>query len=188
MAARVLIIDILPWVTIIERGLVVRNGIEVTTKPLRLARTVVGHLLAAEERSNPNDSPIEGRIPNLMRSFFLDENAHWPGELFFQLWPYLEHRQVIVRGLGKLNMVNGTMICGDLLKFFPMAFLITIDQRYNLPVLPLSKDLNLDSEIKLRLPYENLPPPEWPEHPGPTEGVLLNDKRTSVAKILRKNS
>lgn len=39
--------DTRPWVNIIERGIIIPDGISVTTKPLRLARAVVGHLLAA---------------------------------------------------------------------------------------------------------------------------------------------
>jgi hypothetical protein len=180
--------DVRPWVRIVERGIFFQSGITVTTKPLRLARAVVGHLLAAEERSNPSEGLVDGRIPNLMRAFFLDSAAPWPNDLFFHLWPYTGQEQIIFRGLGIVNMFRGTILCGDLLKFFPMAFLITIDSRstnYTPPLLPLGGDLGLDSEIDLRLPATNLPPHEWPQYPGSFEGILLNDRRTLVSRIRR---
>jgi len=45
--------DVLPGVRLIKQNFLFKEGLEVKTKPLRLVRAVVGHLLAAEERSNP---------------------------------------------------------------------------------------------------------------------------------------
>src|SRR5258708_22818786 len=35
--------DVRPWISVIERGLRISTGIQVTTKPLRRARAVVSH-------------------------------------------------------------------------------------------------------------------------------------------------
>jgi hypothetical protein len=184
--------DVRTWVAATtDLGIWVPGDIRVETQPFRLARSVVGHLLAAEERKDPARRPPRGTLTDALRAFFLDDAAPWPEDHHVYMWLYPARKQVIVRGFG-ISRVLGSRydpIVGDVLKFFPVAFWITLDPatgvQHRLAEVPLQTAGTIDTSVTLTIPLRGLPPPTWPEQPGEGEIVLINDERTSVATMRR---
>jgi hypothetical protein len=183
--------DVRRWIVVTkDHDIWVPGGIEVTTKPLRIARAVAGHLLAAEERKDSSVAPPRGTMTEALRAFFLDDAVPWPESLHLYMWPSPAKRHVIVRGFS-ISRVLGPgptygPIVGDILKFFPLAFWVTATRatgtEYQLSALPLCDPrLSLDESVTLTMPLRFQPPPGWPEAPGDGEVVLLVDERSSVA-------
>ena len=181
-------VDVRRWMTLpAELGIELVGNIEIETRPYRLARAVVGHLLAAEERRDPSKLPPRGTLTEALRSFFLDIDAPWPQGIHFYLWPYPGKEQVIIRGFGISRVIGQTYgpIIGDILKFFPVAFWITADPAvgvpYSLTPLPFPSVISLDSSVEITIPVRNQPRRDWPETPGDDEVLALNDQRSSIA-------
>lgn len=111
----------------INHGFALPNDITVTARQAHVARAVIGHLLAADEqpqRSLDDEGPLQGA----MRSFFLQPTEPPPPDLSVYLWPYPGSNQVLLRQfcistLGEPRYPDP--IAGGLLKFFPLAFLVT---------------------------------------------------------------
>lgn len=181
--------DVRNWLAVTkELDIWVPGDIQVTTMPLRIARAVAGHLLAAEERKDPSAIPPRGTLTEALRTFFLDDTAPWPPTLHLYMWPFPAKRHVIVRGFSISRVLGPTYgpIVGDILKFFPLAFWVTAavanGTEYQLDAQPLSDPLlTLNTSITLAIPLRFQPPPGWPETPGDGEALLLNDERSSVA-------
>lgn len=179
--------DVRRWVAVtMDLDIQISSDIEATTQPFRLARSVIGHLLAAEERKDPSAMPPQGTLTTSLREFFLDETAPWPEGMYLYTWLYPAKNQIIVRGFGISRVLGARYgpIIGDVLKFFPLAFWITAAPadvvRYRLTAIPLEAPSALDSEVTLRIPLRGYPPAGWPEQPGDDEIVLMNLDRTSV--------
>jgi hypothetical protein len=176
------------WIAVaVDHGRWVPGDIGVTTQPFGLARSIVGHLLAAEERRDRSRTPPRGTFTNALREFFLADNAAWPDDLHLYTWLHPALVQVIVRGFaisGVIGIRYGPVV-GDLLKFFPLAFWVTCTPAsgvpYRLTEVPLLRSTATDPSITLTLPLRGQPPPTWPEQPEDGAIVFQADERTSIA-------
>lgn len=179
--------DIRRWISAtINLKLWIGRSIDVETKPLWLARSVVGHVLAAEERKDPWTISPEGASTRALKDFFLNEASPWPSDMHLYVWLYPAPAQIIVRGFaisGVLEPRRYGPIVGDVLKFFPVAFWLTVGSasgsHQNLTALPLSG--NEEASDTLSLSLRGYPHVRWPEQSRDHEIVLMNDDRTSVA-------
>jgi hypothetical protein len=121
------------------------RSIDVETETLSWARSVVGHLLAAEERRDPWTIPPEGTSTRALKTFFLDDESQWPPDMHLSAWLYPARAQVIVKGFAVSGILGPNRygpIIGDVLKFFPVAFWVTVGSaagcRQNLTEVPLA--------------------------------------------------
>ena len=139
------------------KKIIMPRGLPIKTKPMWLARAIIGHLLAAETRNDPNELIGAGNIYESMRSFFLDENSPWPQNLYFALWPYNDKKTFIARGFGLCSIRTNppSVIVGDLMKYTPLAFWISENNPfvfpYGLTALPLGPELSINSRLKFEL-------------------------------------
>lgn len=180
--------DVMVGLRAAVRNIFMPGGFKVTTKPLLLARAIVGHFIAAEHRKNRHELPQTGDMYRKMKVFFLDENAPWPDNLYFSLWPYNDKKIFLSRGFGYINALQkawGPMV-GDVVKFCPVSFLVSdIDPSisgYSLTRLPLNSSLAIQDEVTFEIGFENLPPFHWPQAPGDTGAVLMDMDRAIVAR------
>lgn len=177
------------WVnTAYNIGLTLPSSFRITLKPHRIARAVIGHLLATEERRDRaaplNDAPVlDG-----MRRYFLNPSAVLTNAELY-VWPYPSDEFVIVRFLGLARPGVHDLIMGDVLKFFPLAFWLVYDAppnlRYPFPRLPLDAVGGLDHEVTLEVPLSRIPVPTWPERPSKNELVLTNSNLSHVGRPTR---
>lgn len=177
-----------------DLGLQFQTGIVADVRVGRVARGVVGHLLAAEARANPRERPARGTLQDLMRQAFLNPAVTWPTELRIYCWPYNSLDVAIVRGFGiarVLGKVHGPIV-GDVLKFFPLAFWVTQEDAsvtgYRLVDLARYITEDVDTVARVELPLLRIPSPFWPERPRDPEVILLRKESSFITKRLRKRA
>lgn len=147
-------------------------------RPHLVARSVVGHLLAVEHSRR-----AAGEMEEAMARYFLDETLNWPDDLRFTSWVYPYRRQVSMRGTGYMRLHTQAHSFFYLLKFYPLAFLISTGglspegdclQRH------FERPMALNDESIFRLRLDTFVHPLWPEAPD-DEGMLLMGSGSMVA-------
>ena len=170
-------------------GLTVPDMASVSLKPAAVARAVIGHLLAAEERKDPFGELSGGTLVEAMRDYFLATSAINPAFRIF-VWPYLGRDSTIARGFGLARVLGDThgAIVGDILKFFPVAFWVVGSAPADL-VFPFTElSLTIDAAMSVEISLKNVPPARWPELPGSSEVVVMNGLRTHHATAVARPS
>ena len=166
--------------------------VPVSIKPQRVARAVVGHLLAAEEIA----PGVARRAPLLeeMRDFFLDETAELPKSLRLYWWPYRGHQRVtILRGVSVLfgftQVSPPPTVIGDFLKFFPLSFWLTskmpqsiASQIADLEIDPRGLSMDDEEELSVATMASDTFASDWPEHPTGYQVLLMNGDACVVAE------
>lgn len=146
--------------------------IEVKTKINRVVRSVIGHLIA-----HGIDSHRKGPLFNALTDYFLDSSAKWPEELKLYCWPYPNNDQIVIRIAGYVSVQAGIPNCTfTLIKFFPLAFLITPDEpprsSFSYSRIDSSLTHKIDEEVLVTLPISNIPRIRWPESPDKFGAVM----------------
>ena len=166
----------------LESSLRLPDRIRIQTKPNRLVRSVVGHLLAQGVNQFRAGTSTER-----LTDYFLDEKLTFPEELKLYYWPYPYNDQVIIKGAGLSPYFWDSFAVFWLLKFFPICFFIVHDQpaEWRVPFQRLDTTLtnNIDDELPILVDFTKLPPQRWPEAPSPTGMVLHGDGSTGAIPI-----
>lgn len=174
-----------------SHGYSLPERIAVNLVPQKVARAVIGHLLAAEVRESMATRPRQGTFVNRLRQYFLDPTADLPPDMQIDFWPYPAKRQAVFRGMGMLW--NRKTMLADFLKFFPAAFWVGTGtppemtaQRFvqRLPVHGSSRDQVLSIGIPTR--RDAVLRPDWPEQPGDDVILACNSDACVVAEQLRR--
>jgi len=166
------------------------GSFSIAIKPHRVARAVIGHLLAAEERKDPTAPLRNGPMPDDMRRYFLNVDEPAPAALELYVWPYASETQRIVRAFSVAELGSNDSVLGSVLKFFPLAFWLVYERpettHIRLPSLPLHLAGGLDLETTITLPLKGIPRPDFPEAPGPSGIVMMNNESTFTATPPRR--
>jgi hypothetical protein len=169
-----------------QYGLVLPSHATVRVRGASVARAVVGHLLAAEDRANPSAPLSPGTLLADMRAYFLRTDQRVP-KFRIYVWPYAGPDIVIVRGFGLARVLGRPHdpVVGDVLKFAPFAFWVVgvapPDVEFPFAEIPLLED----DEIDLRIGLERLPSASWPEQPLENEVVALATERSHIGRRSR---
>lgn len=154
-------------------------------KPQKIARCVIGHLLAANAVPQIQDPNNNAPAYSSMRNYFLNENEPLPENLKIYYWIYPYRPIVVVRALSKCVLGSGKQIAGDLLKFPPFGFFVewhnSNNAAFNLPTLISNRKGDIDSTEKITLDYRKILPWNFPETPARDEVILLDAQYSSVA-------
>ena len=158
----------------------------VSILPLAVARAVVGHLLAAEERPDATLPLVDAALLKEMREYFLGLTSTGPHFQIF-VWPYSGNELVIVRGFAIARVLGRKhhWIVGDVLKFFPVAFWVVSEQPTDVEFGFAKLELTKSNETLIEIPLRNVPPLGWPERPRDDEVVLLSGERSHIARGIR---
>lgn len=167
------------------RYLAVSDKTVLRVRPQRIARAIIGHLLAVEIRDNMATAPMSAPFQDTLRKYFLDPSASLPCSVDVRYWVYSEDAQVIIRGFGIGSIRRkGILVC-DLIKYFPLAFLVIFEPDPQLALRPHAlmpdRALDLDDEVDLVLELAARPRTGWPEQPDDDEFVLFNDSMAYIA-------
>jgi hypothetical protein len=167
-------------------GIALSSDFTIELQPHRVARSVVGHLLAAEERRDRTAALNNSEVSQSLRSYFLDTEAAFPMGAQIFVWPYPSESIVISRWFGLANPWRHGAIIGHVLKFFPLAFwLVTKTQQeleFTLARLPLHSTTSIDETATLTIPLNLVPALSWPEMPGDEEIVFTDAARTLLGR------
>lgn len=154
-------------------------------KPQRIARSIVGHLLAANSAKEAKDGLVSSPVSDALRKYFLDESSSFPDKMELYYWLYPSRRQIIVKGFGRKESFNSPAIIGHVIKFLPLGFWLVSDKpdtvKINLPKLFKKKSIGIDDLAQIIVPLHPLQPEDFPEAPGEKGIIALNNENTSVA-------
>lgn len=168
--------------------------VTISAKPQRVARAVVGHLLAAVPAELTTQPPSDAAMPRALREYFLNPCAPLPDAVSIYYWTYPSRRVVIARGITKTNIRFSPLIIGDILKFYPLGYWLVWDpppaQRGPLSPLLVNRAEGIDSEVDLPIRFRHQPPLDFPEAPGPDEATFMHDRAgvTAAARLTRQQS
>lgn len=172
------------------RGISLPPQVTIEVKPQRLARAVIGHLLASNYHPDQSNSTNPGLFPKALQEYFLDKNATLPEEINIYYWFYPSNRQVLVHGAAmEFLKAPKQPLFYSLMKFFPIAYWITWKEPQQTiikhPTVIRDRNIGIDDteEIQIKLlDYPRLDFPEAPHDDDPVQYILLfNDQLTSVA-------
>jgi hypothetical protein len=122
--------------------------------------------------------PAQGAWRVLMRAYFLDDTIDLPEAFNLYLWPFKANYQVILNKIA--IQINGEIVKGDFLKYFPVAFWLTYQapdsikrsmSGYELPV--RGRGIDDESTIMLTVADDGIRS-TWPEFPGDNEIVCID--------------
>jgi hypothetical protein len=155
------------------------------TKPLRLMKAIIGHLIAA------NAAIEDTQFDQQCREFVLDEGAKLPETMNIFYWPYPHNISVIIRDF-VMFVPRGTFNTAAVfqtMKFFPIAYLVCDTPSYaGLDKMTEFREAGIDeeAEVPIKLMLSRPEDPYWPEAPsGKENNVFLGGQSAADAIIAR---
>jgi hypothetical protein len=118
----------------------------------------------------------KGPITEPLRDYMLDSTASLPPSIRFYYWFYPYREEVLLRDAGRMRISDGTTTVLWLLKFFPVAFMVTFDEQgridYDLARLDQFGSRHIDFEVDIPVRLRPVVHPMWPEAPD-DDGALM---------------
>jgi hypothetical protein len=152
------------------------------TKPARLIRAILGHLLAA--KITIDHSAFDQKV----REFLFSATLTVPDDIHILYWIYPYDYTLIMRDFA-IPAPRGdfsNFLFGHVLKYFPLAFLISDKAEYEgLPSLSQFKHLSLNDEIELRLDLRRLESFDWPEKVD-NQNIVFASNETAKGIIAKR--
>jgi len=137
----------------------------ISIEPNKVARAVVGHLLAVG-----NDRYSTEAVPGLLSKYFLDPTQDLPSgfKIYFWLYPYL--RQVLIRDGGICpEFPRQIFVFFWLMKYFPLSFFVTYKEpeevTFKVPSLNQYLSTDINDVANVTIDITNIPKQNWPEAP-----------------------
>lgn len=165
-----------------RREIILPRTIHPFIRPQRIARAVVGHVLAGLAVEETSQGLLSSPINDSLRNYFLDETAELPNNLEIYYWVYPSRRQVLIKNVGK-SLINNSgkreVVFGHIFKFLPLGFWLVFNssnQKSEL-VKPLVRDKNmtLDCMDQVDINLYRVPPLDFPEVPKGDEFIAFNN-------------
>jgi hypothetical protein len=146
---------------ILKSNLILPSIIYYKTKPNLLIRAILAHLLAA--KADIDKVTTDEQI----RNFIFDENATIPEDINIFYWVHPYTNTVIIRDIAMLAVrgkFGGKAGVFSVLKYFPIAYLVTNLKRYEgLSELTLYRNSKQQDIIDIPINLKDIRGPEWPE-------------------------
>jgi len=161
--------------TILKSPLDLPEVMFVKGKPNKIARAIIGHLLAFELGGyNKGEKIIE------FQEYFMDAELDLPEEVNIFYWPYPYKNQIIIKDASIMFDFFKEFSSFMLIKFFPISYMVTLTSlkkgRINLPNLVDHMPLDLDGEIEIPIYLQNIPHQRWPEAPTDDGAILYGER------------
>jgi len=170
-----------------SRLLLLPDDFSIDIIPHRVARALIGHLLAATAVETTKNPPVVAPFPAAMRQYFLNTSLSLPEEIEIYYWLYAQNIQIILRQPFSIGFSNATppTVC-DCIKFFPLGYCVTwnrpVEVNINLPKLIINKEMAFDESAAIQISFKNRVRLDWPERPD-THGVnYYREEMTFVSK------
>jgi hypothetical protein len=147
------------------------DTVTVNAQPQAILRSLLGHISAQGV-----DRYMKGPQTETIRDYFLDSSLPFPSGLNAYYWAYPHRPQVMFRDAAYCDIPSGVSYMIWLLKFFPVAFLITWGEptglKYPMHSFEPWRSVSFNHEFELPLSLRSIPPIYWPEAPS-NESVLM---------------
>jgi hypothetical protein len=167
--------------SIVGSSLKLPGMITLDIAPCAVMRSVIGHLSAQGVERYGKGSVLTDAI----RDYIYDEARPLPPTLRMYYWLYPFRLQVLVRDAALLKISRDAVFAFWLMKFFPLAFFITIDEPpgpiYRLQNFDAARHLSANDRQRIYLPIRPLISPGFPERPD-DDGAILYGQQAMVAE------
>lgn len=150
--------------------------VTVKGQPQAIARSLLGHMAAQGVNRYK-----KGLDTETFRNYILDVSSPLPGNIRIYYWPHPHQSHIMVRDAAYGSTKNNTAFLFWLLKFFPLAFMVTWDELSLIPRLDnFDRWRNLPFETQSEIPILLRPPvnENWPE--APTDDSVLVYSRDAI--------
>lgn len=155
----------------IQSNLILPQILYIKTKPLRLIKAVLAHLIAAKLNID------KVKIDETVRQIIFDDNALIPDNINIFYWIYPYDTTIIMRDFSLASIAgdySSFSFC-HLIKYFPIAFIITDKNEFRgLASLTKFKSCGIDEEIELRIDLKQIKDYDWPEKVDDTNIVFMS--------------
>ncbi|MBA7590926.1 hypothetical protein ES708_33070 [subsurface metagenome] len=147
-------------ISFVNSNLLIPPVTKLKVRPLPIIKSIVGHVLAAKKQLDNVKSD------NIYREFVLDENVPVPDKLNLFYWIYPFENTIIMRDFVMPAKRNGDFSKSaffQLLKFFPLAFLISDINEYEglTSLTHYSKGITLDKEVEIPIYFNRVVERFW---------------------------
>lgn len=158
----------------LRQGIALPHPVRVPCQPQRVARSIIGHLLAAVPEHRVGEKPHQSLLAADLRSYFLNPGASLPRSVRIFCWWHSGRHTVVLRGF----LRPGEQAVSDLLKFPPLGTLVLYQTKRTpaAPVTELLLDRTIGFDETELVPLEMVNPVDsrFPEAPEKSwEGSLL---------------
>lgn len=161
-------------------NLILPDQIHLFVKPQKVARSIIGHTLAAIAVEEARIGLVSSPFADAMRGYFLDHDAYLPEELDIFFWVYPSKRQVVMKHMGKKSIRYRETVVGHIIKFLPLGFWVVWNKPKSidlgLPSLPKDKHIRIDGLEQVSINLKEIPPLSFPEAPADDEFVVFNSE------------
>lgn len=170
--------------TILRSPILLPNPLSVSCQPQALMRSVIGHIAAQGVNRYR-----KGKHTEAIRDYLLDTSLPLPEGLKIFYWLYPWRAQVLARDAVYMGLDTDQQFAFWIMKFYPMAFLVVIDETPNFPYrvqnLDPCRQLPFSTRVNLPILLRSIPPLDWPEAPSDTSIIAYG--REAISARGRKN-
>lgn len=166
----------------LKSTLALPTTVSIKTKPARLIRAVLAHLVAAKVELD--DVIFDRDVRPACRSL----TVPIPDNVHVHYWAYPHEEQVILRDvatLAKRGKFGGAIMFFHLMKSYPVAFLVSDVARYDgLPTLTDYRSAGPDDVVDIPLVLSDIRPVGWPE--TPTDDSILFGGQAMLGSVVAR--
>lgn len=156
----------------LKSSLILPKVIYVKTKPIRLIKSVLGHLVAAKIDID------KARFDEQVRRIIFSDTAIIPDDINLFYWVYPYDTTIIMRDFATLAVSgnNKSFVICDALKYFPMAFIVTNSTEFRgLESLTRYRGLSIDEEVDIRVVLNRIEGYDFPEKVDDNNMIFLSN-------------
>lgn len=151
----------------------------ISAPPQKIMRSIIGHLSAQGVDRHDFGNDTQG-----IRNYLLDSSLPLPENVNIYYWIFPYTNQTLIRDCAYLDTPTGKSWVIWLMKFFPIAFMVTWDQppdiEIRLPNLASWRDIPVNEEREIPVILNQRVPQLWPEAPS-DHSALMYGKEALVA-------
>lgn len=167
---------------LLKTSLIIPDTVSITTKPYPIAKALIGHLLAAKILFE------EVAFDVTARNFFCNDVI--PPDIFIYYWLYPYDGVAVLRDFAIPHIrgrLNSEIVLCQLLKFFPIAFLITNKLGYDKLDELQFKNLGPNDDALITINNRRIEGYLWPEAPEDGERANFLFGGTGLAQSVFAN-
>ncbi|TRW25349.1 hypothetical protein FMM05_08580 [Flavobacterium zepuense] len=161
----------------------VANPVKIRTKPVRLMKAVLAHLLSAKMHID------EVVTDKNMREMLLLVNQSIPEDLHIHYWFFPYDTTVIMRDFALPVVPGNFSVCtfAHMIKYFPLAFIVTDSDTFRgLTTLSQYRNLDIDQEVDIEIYLDNVKDFDWPEKVDESNILFLSAESANAIYARRK--
>ena len=165
--------------SILKSCLPIPDTLQVKARPQAILRALIGHVAA-----QGIDRYLKGPLTEPIRDYFLNDSESLPSGLNVFYWAYPFRPHLMVRDAVYVDLPSQEVFSFWMLKFFPLAFLVTwgepVGLNYPIHSFEEWRSSAIDLEVEMTISLSPVPPMYWPEAPTRQSMVVYGQEAIFV--------